>query len=532
MGNIYHNGFYTYSLIKMKKTTLFHTLLSGMILSVTTLIAQPTVPAPTPPARPAAKVISIFSDAYTNISGTDFSPWWGQSTLVSTVTIGSDNVLRYANLNYQGTQLRNSVNALTMKKLHVDVWTSNATLLQITPISPGPRERLVSLTPLRLNQWNSFDIDLTQFTGVNFAEIFQFKIEGNGTVYIDNLYFYDDSETVDTEPPTAFSARIGSVGSDEVVLLMTATDNSGAVNFEVSYGTNSVTAGGVSGIQRAFTIGNLQGSTSYQFSIVARDATGNVAANSPIVLTATTLPPVQGAPAPVHAAPNVISIFSDSYQSAAVSANFFPGWGQSTVATIVDLSGINRTLKYSNLNYQGIELGLDVNAANMTHLHVDVYTENESALQISPISNSPVREHLVALTPLTPFVWNRFNIPLSSFTGVERSRIFQFKVVGSGGKTVYIDNLFFHNNITASVNNALSHAVNVYPTMVIDKITISSEELITKVEVSSLTGQMLFSSTPRSNFSSIDLSNLSQGNYLMSISFNNGEKTVRKFSKL
>ncbi len=516
----------------MKKSILFSGIVSVLMLSASMLQAQPTVSAPTPPSRPAAKVISIFSDAYTNVPGTDFSPWWGQSTVVSTIKIGEDNVLRYANLNYQGTQLTGSVNAITMKKLHVDVWTSNATLFQITPISPGPKELLVTCTPLVLNQWNSFDIDLSQFTGVNFAEIFQFKVVGNGTVYIDNLYFYDDSETVDTEAPTAFTAEVGAVGSDEVVLLMTATDDSGAVNFEITYGTNTVTVGGVSGVQRAYTVGNLQGSTTYQFSIVAKDATGNVAANSPIVLSATTLAPVPAAPAPLNAASEVVSIFSDAYTTAAPNANYFPGWGQSTVATIVDLNGNNKTLKYANLNYQGLELGVDVNAGAMTYLHVDVYTENETSLQITPISNTPVREHLVTLSPLNQFAWNRFNIPLTSFTGVESSRIFQFKFVGSGGKTVYIDNLYFHNNIAASVNKTLSFALNVYPTMATDKVTINSEVGISRLSISSLTGQLMFSTTPDSNYATLDVSTLSQGNYLLNIHFNNGESTVRKISKL
>ena len=42
----------------------------------------PTVAAPTP-TRNAADVISIFSDAYTNVAGTDFNPNWGQATIVS-----------------------------------------------------------------------------------------------------------------------------------------------------------------------------------------------------------------------------------------------------------------------------------------------------------------------------------------------------------------------------------------------------------------------------------------------------------------
>lgn len=516
----------------MKKNILSLLFVSGMLTLTGSLNAQPTVAAPTPPSRTAAKVISIFSDAYTNVAGTDFNPFWNQSTVVSTIKIGDDNVLKYANLNYQGTQLSGQVNALTMNKLHVDVWTSDATLFQITPISPGPKEKLVSATPLVLNQWNSFDIDLSSFTGVNMAEVFQFKVVGNGTVYIDNLYFYDNTATVDTEAPTAFTAVKGTVGSDMVELLMTASDNSGAVNFEITYGTTKVTVGGVSGIQKAHTIGNLQGSTNYSFSIVAKDATGNTAANSPIVVTATTLAPIPAAPAPIHAASGVVSVFSDSYVSAAPNANYFPGWGQSTVATIVDLGGTNKTLKYSNLNYQGAELGVNVNASAANYLHIDVYTENETALQITPISSAPVQEFLLAVSPLNQFAWNRYDIPLSSFTGVDKSKIFQFKFVGSGGKTIYVDNIYFHNNVVSSVTNPITEQLRVYPAVVNESLTVETESAIRTITVTNITGQKQITQNPGQNTSSVDMSQLSKGNYFVTIELENGQTAVRKIIRM
>lgn len=514
----------------MKKITSF--LAVGWLSAGSLLLAQPSVPAPTPPARSAAKVISIFSDAYTNVAGTTFNPWWGQSTIVSTIKIGEDNILKYATLNYQGTQLQGSVNALTMNKLHIDVWTADGTQFQITPISPGPKEKLVTCTPLVQNQWNSFDLDISGFTGVNFAEIFQFKVVGNGTVYIDNLYFYDNTATVDTQAPTNFTAVKGMVGSDVVELLLNATDNSGAVNYEITYGTTTLTVGGVSGVQKSYSVGNLQGATTYNFSVAAKDATGNSAANSPVVVTATTLAPVPAAPAPIHAMSGVVSIFSDNYPASAPNANFFPGWGQSTVATVVDLGGTNKTLKYSNLNYQGMEFGVDVNASATNYLHLDVYTENETALQITPISNTPVKEFLFALSPLNQFAWNRFDIPLSTFTDVDKSKIFQFKVVGSGGKTVYLDNLYFHNNVISSVDQLPSGKVSVFPATVTDMVTINSDEQIISIQIYSFTGQKMMDDEVHLNTVEIDLTSLQKGNYLLRANLANGQQSVHKLIRL
>jgi len=149
----------------------------------------PTVAAPTPPTRNPADVISIFSDAYTNLPGTNLNPDWGQSTVVSQVNIGGSNTLRYGNLNYQGTELSPSVNASGMNFLHLDFWTSNSTTLTIFLISPGPVETPVSLT-VPTSGWSSIDIPLSSFAPVNLSDVFQYKFEGNGNVYLDNIYFH------------------------------------------------------------------------------------------------------------------------------------------------------------------------------------------------------------------------------------------------------------------------------------------------------------------------------------------------------
>jgi len=517
----------------MKKTTQSILLTVAFIaLGSLSAFAQPTAAAPTPPARTAAKVISFFSDAYTNVTGVNFNPNWGQSTQVSTIQVAGNNTLKYATLNYQGTEFP-AVNALTMNKLHVDVWTSDATSFQITPISAGPKEKLVTLTPLALNQWNSYDIDLSQFTSiVVLSDIFQFKVVGNGTVYIDNLYFYDNTATVDTQVPTAFTATKGAVTSDAVELLLNATDNSGAVNYTITYGTTVLTTGGVSGTQKSYLVTGLLGNTDYSFSIVAKDATGNIAANSPIVVTAKTAAGVPAAPTPTRPAANVISIYSDAYTSAAPAANYFPGWGQATVATQVLLAPGNSALKYSGLNYQGIQLGLSVNCATMVKLHVDVYTENETALQVTPISDSPVQEFLFALTPLNLNTWNSFDIPLSSFTGVDKTDIFQFKFVGSGGKTVFIDNLYFHDGTTGIKNVYTNEAVKIFPSATSTVLKLNSDIEVNQIVISNLIGQTIQSTKVNSLQKTIDVSSLSAGNYFMSIQLVNGESVNRKFIKL
>ncbi|MCK7590667.1 PKD domain-containing protein [Subsaxibacter sp. CAU 1640] len=169
-----------------------------------TAILQPLAAAPTPPSRAAENVISVYSNAYDNLTGTDFYPNWGQSTTFNEITVGTSQIIQYGNLNYQGIQLGSSTDVSAMEYLHVDIWTADDNDAKISPISSGPNETAYDLD-LTAQQWTSFDIPLSFFTDqnplVNFADIIQFKFDGDpagGTIFVDNLYFY-------RAPSTAFS---------------------------------------------------------------------------------------------------------------------------------------------------------------------------------------------------------------------------------------------------------------------------------------------------------------------------------------
>ena len=151
----------------------------------------PSVAAPVP-NRPSANVLSIFSDAYTNVAGTNFNPNWGQTTAVSQVAIAGNNTLRYTNFNYQGIELGSSQNVSSFTHIHLDYFSTNANTLRFFLISPGPVERAFSLTVPTTNGWNSVDIPLSSFIGVNFNNLIQFKFDGGtgSDVFIDNMYFY------------------------------------------------------------------------------------------------------------------------------------------------------------------------------------------------------------------------------------------------------------------------------------------------------------------------------------------------------
>ena len=146
-------------------------------------------PTSAPSAPTDNNTISVFSDAYTDIS-VDFNPNWGQNTVYSTDNISNNNVIKLSNLNYQGFQFDNDTDVSSKNTLRLNYWTRDNNSLKIWVISIDPTVdnnsyELVT-TP---NSWQTLDIPLTTFSDVDLTEARQMKFEGSGTIFLDNIYF-------------------------------------------------------------------------------------------------------------------------------------------------------------------------------------------------------------------------------------------------------------------------------------------------------------------------------------------------------
>ena len=165
-----------------------------------TAILAPVVSAEAPPARNDSDVISIYSNSYTNVSGTDTFPDWGQGGQGSSwgsIDLNGDQILQYTNLSYQGINFGSAQDVSSMEYIHLDVWTADVDRIETSLISVSNGEKPVwaNLTP---NVWNSIDIPIAAFTdqGLTVADIYQLKFVGDawaaGTAFIDNIYFYKE----------------------------------------------------------------------------------------------------------------------------------------------------------------------------------------------------------------------------------------------------------------------------------------------------------------------------------------------------
>ena len=92
----------------------------------------------------------------------------------------------------------------------------------------------------------------------------------------------------DTEKPTNYTATVGAITANSVGFLLQASDNSGTVIFNISYGTTKMDVSVASGVLKSFFVTGLTPVTNYTFAVEVKDITGNAAVNSPIMLNATT----------------------------------------------------------------------------------------------------------------------------------------------------------------------------------------------------------------------------------------------------
>ena len=404
--------------------------------------------APTVPTVDAKKVIAVYSDVYP----CSFSAMegWGQATQFEELNFEGNHVRYYTNFNYLGWATATPINALNMEKLHLDIWAENTGSLKVTPIYGGAGlqtdDQKGLVVELQGQQWNAIEFDLTDFVGLDFSSIFQFKFDipvGGNVFAIDNVYFYRETEIADTEAPTDVVATLKSASYTSVVITCQAADNSGTVSFDIFDGeTKLATSGAESGKPVDVTVAGLEAGKTYNLSVVAYDINENKAAA--VSVEATTLALPVAAPAPTHAAENVYSIYSNAYTSSVYF--IIGGWGQATVATEVNLAAEDKAYLLQNTNYLGWEINnnlpIDVSAYNKVHL--DVYALAGGSLQFTPISLATPNNKENVQTLTLKEGWNQFDIDCATFTGVEFDKIIQVKFAEGGNATYFIDNVYFH----------------------------------------------------------------------------------------
>lgn len=165
----------------------------------------PTTAAVTPPTRNSWDVVSLYSDAYTDVSS-NFDAGWCGATSVTEVMIASNNTQQYLGNACQGIDFSaNRVDATGFTHVHIDFFTSETDLtskvfnLKLVDFGNSGGTSEIAYVEVPINtattpaivtgSWVSVDVavDLSTFTGLAQAAI---TSNLNNNVWYDNFYVY------------------------------------------------------------------------------------------------------------------------------------------------------------------------------------------------------------------------------------------------------------------------------------------------------------------------------------------------------
>jgi len=537
----------------MKKITRFFAILA-ISLATVSAFAQPSTSATTPPVLSTSNVISIFSDAYTNVAATNFFPNWGQTTQFTASTIGAtDNIIKYSNMNYEGIQIGSTQNCSTMKYLHLDVWTNdaNAAILPIGIIWTGG-EFTLTKTVATNGTWTSLDIPLSAFTGAVLSSVIQLKFQSNEwltlgvagsptkytTVYLDNIYFWTDVTA--TLAVSATSVSIAQPANSTGSFAVTATQNWTAASDQAWLAVNP-TSGTLTGASVICTATANTGTASRTATVTV---TGTDAAVRTVTVTQAGLP-IVASPTPTVVAANVKSIYSDAYTPTVTNFVYLTQQWWNSTWSAVTLADAGNALKLVATTAGGGGGGVQFDAltiTGMTNLHFDIYPGTDAAGATMKYTVTPAGAWIVLPTPtnfssLTPNAWNSFDIPVSTLASGASTLPIQ---VGfgtfSGPGTFYIDNVLFYTGtyttLTGISTVIADNGIKCYPSMAKNSLNVSADNEISEISIVSLVGQSLRTVTVNSNSKTITLNDLVSGQYLVRIKLANGQIETQKFVKL
>lgn len=355
------------------------------------------------------------------------------------------------------------------------VYSMNWSPFQITFLLDGvayytynPAVKNASNWPFNAEQYILLNIAMGGIAGTIPANFTEASME------VDYVRVYQNT-VVDTENPTNFTASLAAVTGSTVELLLNGNDNSGMVLYTINYGSTTITVAGTSGVQKSVVIPNLLSSTAYVFTITAADLAGNNFVNNPLVVNATT----------------TISLDCSGTDSEAQQGSFTTGY-----------------------NYKFETIGTDVKITfemlDTAPTGVIAYLWKQSPFSESQMTNVSGKKFTKTITGQTIGTTINYAVKFAFAGGLAVTKYFSY-VVG--------------NDCSLSISNPLKPNVITFKNPAKYFIEIQSELPIDKVEIHSITGSIMKSTTK--NLSKIDISNLSSGIYIVSI-YSENEKSVKK----
>ena len=265
--------------------------------------------------------------------------------------------------------------------------------------------------------------------------------------------------------------------------------------------------------------------------------------------------PLTAAPTPPNRpAADVKSIFSDVYTTVTTIGYASGGSNDDNTyntswcpgnTTLIQVAG-NNTNKITGLGCEGVGfIAGRFDSTGFTNFHMDIWTPTATqdksfnfkfsnwsggAGETNAYQYSATNANI--LTVGSEGTWISIDLPISSFTpvgGTDRTDFTQFVITSDLG-TVYYDNLYLHKNTTLANASFTKSNINIYPNPSKNVLNISSDLQIGNVTIYNTLGQNVLGKSLNATTSSIDVSSLSNGVYIVTAQIGN-ELVRRQFIK-
>jgi hypothetical protein len=500
----------------------------------------PTTAATTPPVRNAVDVISLFSNAYTNIPIDTWSEPSDKASIEDVVIVGNDTkkITFSEYLQVQFTGAGKHIDSSPMTNFHIDIWTPTATLDKVFNLkfsNFGGGTSLANSIELNTNNvstpalpnpnpgtWISLDFSFTTITGLR-NDLAELIITSNlGLVYADNIYFWRAPLPAGT-PTISFNIP-SKINGDAPFALTTPiiTSNSlGSFTFSSSNANVAIISGNTLTVQGVGT------------TIITANQAANGIYNASAKTATFDVHPAAGT-LPNLSAASVVGLYGESYPVSGYSFDF----GQVTAVDLDPTSGTNNALKvnFANGNYGQAFALKDISA--MQYVHFDYYTTDATTFALSLLSDALPNafEAPYTITGIVKNQWVSVNIPMATFkaiAGFNATKFIQFKfgTATPTAGTVYFDNLYFSlTNPALGTQDFETSKVSMYPNPVKNTLNIEAKGSIERVAVYSILGQEVMSKSPKSNATTLQTSGLQKGTYIVKSTID-GKTSTSKFIK-
>jgi beta-glucanase (GH16 family) len=331
----------------------------------------------------------------------------------------------------------------------------------------NPAVKNASTWPFDADQFFLLNVAMGGFAGDIPANFNQ------ASMIIDYIRVYQNT-AVDTEAPTNFVASIGSVTGSSIELLLNANDNSGTIAYTISYPGGTFTVYNPASNQKSVVIPNLSPNTNYVFTITAADMSGNAFANNPIVLNATT----------------TIDPGCSGNDIEAQEGSFTEGYNYSFQTIGTDVKVTIELLEERVGLVAFLRNQSPFSETQMTNVSGQIFTQTITGQTIGSTINYAVKFAYAGGLAVTKFL--SYEVGFDCSLGVQSN--------------VELIAFSFQNPVN-------------------DKLSITSNVKIEKVEIYNLLGNLVLNTT--SDMENIDVSNLSKGVYLLTV-FSGTQKSVKK----